>query len=1050
MLQPSALQIQRSDEPTTRVLSLGRQVLVRIGRGPDCHVQVEEPELADVQCLLRRRGHHWIVEAFGPPGPVRLGERPISGQHRIPKDTTVTVGSTQLTISDDPAPRPKLLDFKPTLKAIPQTPPNVNRHVQAPTHTLDIEPLRPAPVPQEPFDPRREPRTVAFDRTVPPTPSNQSLPATPTTRPSVDHSLPRASKTVVPPSLNPRAPRPTQPTTPASPSRIPPRSPSVPMVEVPSTARLKPNVSRPKAVPSRTIDDRPADRHSARLNANAPIEVPKTPTIASPAIQGSTAPSAPKNDAVPPDPSNSVAPITAKVRPSTVETTRIESPKVEPPHVNGMPEPIDASMFDQLELFHEVEPDVVTVLEDDAELSLAEPDAEVEADPGSPESATVDGAQPMIAFPDVDEVEALSKPEATPEPSVEVDVPIQERAEEAPKFVGDILIDADPIEDVDDALVDDVPSDDSSILEQPVPRSESLAYAQPVEPPHDHAALERDKRDLPSTPAPPPPSTAVERESVDGAVEASRIVEETEETEGDASNREALSDPMPEPTTLGSARGSRSTREQPSTPLGNSGQTSGDSGKAKNRDSESERDPRILFRAHREVVGPSTEPAEPELIPLPSIRDVLRGQGARRSGEDRVAERRSASGRRDRRPKPTVARAPSAIPMPWVRWLVGPFVLLGALPIIGAGVGLASLWALEDRQAGQIANTLADGSGLDGEALSDLVTEPTGPTPWWRGRPRSTALRFLADQRLAVREGDLEAEREAWQHLLETRAASPLDPWLRALAVRPVSGQAPIPLSEAMGLSRDVISLTWTGHRLLDAGRDEPARTAFAEALRMAATARIVDEPEPRFFGEDNRFRRFQLPLENRIGPIIEAMSEPGLWRFDDWSAILPDHAIVWLSAARMLRYQGVSKEREALRRIVDLDKSSPPPDDPSHRGLHHAAVAEALALLEPDDLDQAIVRYERAIDAMPIRSVRRAWLCNLANLRMRQGDYDRAIADWEQARRGPGASHDAIGDRARIELGDLQSQRGPLPPQVERVSTRFDSRTRQTTTPLP
>jgi tetratricopeptide (TPR) repeat protein len=97
MPEPTLLHIGSDDSPATRVLELPG-VSVRIGRGPQCEVQLSEPALAEVQCLLRRRGETWHVQPVGPSNRMTLEGRPVDMQRPLPLGVPLRVGEHWLTL----------------------------------------------------------------------------------------------------------------------------------------------------------------------------------------------------------------------------------------------------------------------------------------------------------------------------------------------------------------------------------------------------------------------------------------------------------------------------------------------------------------------------------------------------------------------------------------------------------------------------------------------------------------------------------------------------------------------------------------------------------------------------------------------------------------------------------------------------------------------------------------------------------------------------------------------------------------------------------------
>ena len=71
---------------------------IRIGRGTRCEVRLGEPSLAEVQCLLQRRGVSWHIQPVGPPGRIHLGGRPVDQSRPLPLGVPLQVGDAWLTL----------------------------------------------------------------------------------------------------------------------------------------------------------------------------------------------------------------------------------------------------------------------------------------------------------------------------------------------------------------------------------------------------------------------------------------------------------------------------------------------------------------------------------------------------------------------------------------------------------------------------------------------------------------------------------------------------------------------------------------------------------------------------------------------------------------------------------------------------------------------------------------------------------------------------------------------------------------------------------------
>jgi len=117
------------------------------------------------------------------------------------------------------------------------------------------------------------------------------------------------------------------------------------------------------------------------------------------------------------------------------------------------------------------------------------------------------------------------------------------------------------------------------------------------------------------------------------------------------------------------------------------------------------------------------------------------------------------------------------------------------------------------------------------------------------------------------------------------------------------------------------------------------------------------------------------MPGEELVGLVVRSMAEQEGWTFEAWSEALPDSALAWLTAARVLREQGSPDAEKALDTVVARLDSRPP--EGCSPAVHRAAQAEALALKQR--WKEAEARYREAIDRERNDQVRRSWWMNLA-----------------------------------------------------------------------
>lgn len=91
------LQIQGGDAAATRVVELPGAA-IRVGRGALCEIRLPDPDLAEVQCLLRRRGETWHVQPIGPAGLVSIEGEAVEQIRPLPADVPLRIGAFRLLI----------------------------------------------------------------------------------------------------------------------------------------------------------------------------------------------------------------------------------------------------------------------------------------------------------------------------------------------------------------------------------------------------------------------------------------------------------------------------------------------------------------------------------------------------------------------------------------------------------------------------------------------------------------------------------------------------------------------------------------------------------------------------------------------------------------------------------------------------------------------------------------------------------------------------------------------------------------------------------------
>jgi hypothetical protein len=355
---------------------------------------------------------------------------------------------------------------------------------------------------------------------------------------------------------------------------------------------------------------------------------------------------------------------------------------------------------------------------------------------------------------------------------------------------------------------------------------------------------------------------------------------------------------------------------------------------------------------------------------LPTVGEILAAQAARSRPAGGTAPGRS------RRPAPTVAHAPGAWSVPlWLGWAPTAVASVG-LGLAGLAAGL--VWSLDARHAGMVAARLAD-RDLDAKPLPEGVAPPG--EGWWR----STATHLVEWAAYLDRGEDPRGAGEARELLRRASVASPLHPTARFALAHPLPGDPDEPtvaMARTLGQSRDVFALAWAGHQLRAAGKTAAAVSAYREALSMA------ERTDPArcgnlTFHDDLRVSRYGLPAEELIAGVIRDMAAAPSWTYAEWGQAVPMRSTSALVAARVLAESGSRDAAAALDAVVlarEGPEEGPVDGDPvGLEAVRVAARAEALALKRR--WREADEEYRRAIELMPVDTVRRSWWFNVASI---------------------------------------------------------------------
>jgi len=374
----------------------------------------------------------------------------------------------------------------------------------------------------------------------------------------------------------------------------------------------------------------------------------------------------------------------------------------------------------------------------------------------------------------------------------------------------------------------------------------------------------------------------------------------------------------------------------------------------------------------------SSDPAV-NRVEWPSARDILAAHRAASQPRATVAPGRITTGQRNRsHALPTLARPPAHWSMPV--WLAGPPAAVLVLAAGLAGCVLSWWWACDSYSASIMTDRLlTTDRAAQRRPLPESVVPPSGT--WTRSTAQHLAHWAIYLSRF---HGERDHSPSEVPALLERALqVSPINPTARLAAaqVEPRGTGTTVSI-RSLGLSRDVLSLAWSAHRLLEAGEKEAALKMYGRALSIAVSGES-SRAVPARFSEDPSVPRYLLPGEERVRDIVRELASRNEWTFPEWSAALPEGAMVPLAAARLLREQGRS-EAEALLNLV-LDERRTAADSLAVRPLTLAARAEAFALRSR--WREAGEQYRQAIELIDDDTIKRSWWFNLADIALRLDD---------------------------------------------------------------
>jgi hypothetical protein len=111
MAPETFLHIESPDSSERHVQGL-TGLSARIGSGSQCEVPLRDPALAEVQCILRRRGASWWLQPVGPARLVTIDAAPVEHQRVLAAGVPFQVGRFRLTLQAVAAPVPALGSYE--------------------------------------------------------------------------------------------------------------------------------------------------------------------------------------------------------------------------------------------------------------------------------------------------------------------------------------------------------------------------------------------------------------------------------------------------------------------------------------------------------------------------------------------------------------------------------------------------------------------------------------------------------------------------------------------------------------------------------------------------------------------------------------------------------------------------------------------------------------------------------------------------------------------------------------------------------------------------
>lgn len=1002
MPETACLHIRAGDTDPIRVVEIPG-VSVRIGRASYCEVRLPEPDLADEECRLKRRQGIWHLVPTRPSGAVSMDGHSVASSCPLPFDVPFRIGTHWLTLRPTQASAPDWESYqgRPPIDLPKASAPAVDNGWNEPRTEARApsENVRPAgSIPAAPDSDHLERWRERHEQSASRLRLNQAERRWEERWKAAGErirSRDDAKETSTPPS----APK---PTTPLSSDNYRARPIDDPASRTPSTQRIREFTSR-----SRSYEPRPV---ASPVPPSAP---PPRPSI----VPVPTAASVPPIPVATPPARLQPAPPPSPVNPG------LEAPEAQAPPVTE-PEPSTARAL----MIPFVEPVTEpTAFVPPQSLDVVEPPGESpESDSTEPEVVLEARIEPEIVLESEPEPEPESEfvPEAVVEPepvleaSIDAEIGVEtatdaeaeaEEEVEAETAADSLIMTSDEGITIEPAPAANRPARELRppiVIELPPQSHRLTSDAATSEVPEAKAADSRTQASPTTRKVDPsrragPQSSATAKAGPETGARRDRglFVADTRSSgpKGAAPSSPSTSGPDRKDTEAPSSR--RNGRKTAPPPLEDEPRRS--------PPPNSKLAPDLLAPPGRKVddANPKPKSTEESAREWPRASDIF---AAHHTAPPRVAPAHTSARKVLREPTPTESREPASWRLPlWLGWFP---LVVAALGVGTVGFVAARAWTRDASSTGVVANALA----RPGEAkpLPEGV-EPPPIDSWWRSSGANLALWAAYFERRAA--ADPSEDERARAFTEAALKASPFQAQARfAQARRPSIGEPPNPLLVGMGLSHDVVTLAWTGHQWLKAGKKDVARKFYREALEMASRADLSRLGTP-ILDNNPQAPRYHLPGEELIGLVVRDMAADETWTFDEWSEALPSFAPVQLATARILVERGGNDAEKLLESIVGRKDEPAPAGFPA--ALHIAAVGEALAMKSRPD--EALQKYRQAIDLMPDDLVKRSWWLNVADLASKVNDESEHGRALDAAR-----GHDTKDEIAR-HAQDLLSRDG-------------------------